>query len=205
MANKTKVTTWITLDALRSLRDLAAAHQLAVSPAAADILERGLRERAESAGLGLLGPAVQDVVKREVGRMRDRLAHHIARTALESATARRLVFQLLVRQLTTEEARRLNQAAWTGSMDSLRKRSQKYLNFECFDGCVGHGGPLGRRDRCRGSRTPGHACGPDKIRTYRSPSRCMFGAALGWEVNGPGRTGGLWKGPPCGPVRRGQP
>jgi hypothetical protein len=47
--------------------------------------------------------------------MSDRLAHLIARTALESATARRLVFQLLVRRLTTDEARRLNQAAWMGS------------------------------------------------------------------------------------------
>ena len=124
MPQKTKITTWVTRDALRSLRDLAAAHKLTVSQVAADILERGLRERAETAGLGLLGPAVQGVVRREVGRMSDRLAHLIARTALESATARRLVFQLLVRQLTTDEARRLNQAAWTGSVDSLRKPSE---------------------------------------------------------------------------------
>ena len=105
MANKTKVTTWITHDALRSLRDLAAVHQLTVSQVAADILERGLKERVETAGLGLLGPSIQGVVKREVGRMSDRLANLIARTALEAATARRLVFQLLVRQLTTDEAR----------------------------------------------------------------------------------------------------
>ncbi len=124
MAKKTKVTTWITRDALRSLRDLAAAHNLTVSQVAADILERGLKERAETAGLGLLGPAVEGVVKREVGRMSDRLAHLIARTALESATGRRLVFQVLARQLSTEEARRLNQAAWAGSVDSLRKPSQ---------------------------------------------------------------------------------
>ncbi len=124
MAKKTKVTTWITRDALRGLRDLAAAHQLTISRVAADVLERGLKERAETAGLGLLGPAVEGAVKREVGRMSDRLAHLIARAALESATARRLVFQLLVRQLTTEEARRLNQAAWTGSVDSLRKPAE---------------------------------------------------------------------------------
>ncbi len=124
MAKKTKVTTWVTRAALRDLRDLAAAHQLTVSRVAADILERGLKERAETAGFGLLGPAVEGAVKREVGRMSDRLAHLIARTALESATARRLVFQLLVRQLTTDEARRLNHAAWTGSVDSLRKPAE---------------------------------------------------------------------------------
>src|SRR5207244_951264 len=110
--------------ALRALRDLAAANKLTVSQVAADILERGLKERAETAGLGLLGPAVEGVVKREVGRMSDRLAHLIARTALESATTRRLLFQLLVRQLTPEDARRLNQAAWTNSVDSLRKPAE---------------------------------------------------------------------------------
>jgi len=40
------------------------------------------------------------------------------------ASARRLVFQILARQLTTEEARRLNQAAWTSSVDSLRKPAE---------------------------------------------------------------------------------
>jgi hypothetical protein len=95
-----------------------------VSQVAAEILERGLKEQAETAGLGLLGPALESVVKRQVGRMSDRLAHLVARTALEAATTRRLVFQLLARHLTTEEARRLNQAAWTGSVDSLRKPAQ---------------------------------------------------------------------------------
>jgi len=121
---KTKVTTWVGRDVLRSLRDVAAAHHLTVSQVASEILERGLREQAETAGLGLLGPAIEGVVKREVGRMSDRLAHLLARTALEAATARRLVFQILVRQFTAEEARRLNQAAWTGSVDSLRKPAQ---------------------------------------------------------------------------------
>ena len=124
MAKKAKVSTWVPYNILRALREEAAAHHLTVSRVAAEIIERGLKERAETAGLGLLGPAVQGVVKREVGRMSDRLAHLLARTALESATTRRLVFQLLVRSLTAEEARRLNQAAWTNSVDSLRKPAQ---------------------------------------------------------------------------------
>jgi hypothetical protein len=83
-------TTWVTRDALRSLRDLAAAHKLTVSRAAAEILERGLMERIETAGLGFLGPAVEGAVKRGVGR---------------------LVLLLFVRQLMADAARRLNQAA----------------------------------------------------------------------------------------------
>jgi hypothetical protein len=124
VAAKTKVTTWVGRDVLRNLRDVAATHHLTVSQVAAEILERGLKQRAETAGLGILGPAVEAAIKREVGRMSDRLAHLLARTALESATTRRLVFQILARQLTTEEARRLNQAAWTSSVDSLRKPAE---------------------------------------------------------------------------------
>jgi len=124
MAKKVKLSTWVPYETLRALREQAAAHHLTVSQIAAEILERGLREQAETAGLGLLGPAVQGVVKREVGRMSDRLAHLIARTALESATSRRLVFQLLARSLTPDEARKLNQAAWTSSVDSLRKPAE---------------------------------------------------------------------------------
>ncbi len=124
MAKKTKVTTWVTRDAYQALREVATVHNLTISQVAAEILDRGLRERAETAGLGLLGPAVEAVIKREVCRMSDRLAHLLARTALESATARRLIFQLLVRQLTLEEAKHLNQAAWTSSVDTLRKPAQ---------------------------------------------------------------------------------
>ena len=56
--------------------------------------------------------------------MSDRVSHLLARAALEAATTRRLLYQLLVREVGAEEARRLNQAAWTGSVDSLRKPAE---------------------------------------------------------------------------------
>ena len=52
----------------------AAAHHLTVNQVAAEILERGLKERAETAGLGLLGLSVEGVAEREVRRMSDGLA-----------------------------------------------------------------------------------------------------------------------------------
>ena len=82
MAKRTKVTTWITHDGLRSLRNLAA-HQLTVSRVAADILQCGLKERAETAGLGLLGPAVEGVVKRDlVAGAGGGCSHHFPSSAL---------------------------------------------------------------------------------------------------------------------------
>ncbi|HYM90356.1 MAG TPA: hypothetical protein VEW91_01835 [bacterium] len=41
---------WVSLDAHWALREIAAAHRLTLSQVAAEILERGLRERAETAG-----------------------------------------------------------------------------------------------------------------------------------------------------------
>ena len=150
MARKTKVTTWVTLDAHRALRELAASHRLPLSQVAADLLHRGLREQAETAGLGLLGPALEAVVRREVSRMSDRVSHLLARAALEAATARRLLYQLLIREVGAEEARRLNQAAWTGSVDSLRKPAEGLRDIlgprQASDGGLGERPPEAARE-----------------------------------------------------------
>jgi hypothetical protein len=56
MADKPQVTTWIRCDALLTLRDLATAHQPTISQVAADILEHGFQERAETAGSASSAP-----------------------------------------------------------------------------------------------------------------------------------------------------
>src|SRR5438034_8627814 len=44
---------------LRNVRDVAAAHHLTISQFAAEFLERGFRERAETAGVGVFGPTLE--------------------------------------------------------------------------------------------------------------------------------------------------
>ena len=53
-----------------------------------------------------------------------RLAHLMARSALEGATGRRLLFQLLAEEIGAEEANRRNRAAWTASVESLKKPAE---------------------------------------------------------------------------------
>ena len=71
-------------------------------------------------GAEVLPPAVRAAVRWEVGSMAYRFAHLLARGALESAATRRPVYRLLVRELGVEDARRANEAAWTGRMISFK-------------------------------------------------------------------------------------
>ena len=95
---------------------------VSASAVAAAYLERAVNDHAETVGAELVVPAVEAAVRREVAGMSDRLAQLQARTALESATARRLLFNLLLESgYRPDEARGLNDAAWQKSVESLKR------------------------------------------------------------------------------------
>ena len=116
------LTVWVDPKARQTLCNLAAAQRLSVSKVAAAYLERAVSDHAETVGAELVVPAVEAAVRREVAGMSDRLARLQARTALESATARRLLFNLLLESgYRPDEARSLNDAAWQKSVESLKR------------------------------------------------------------------------------------
>ena len=116
------LTLWIEPKSRKTLCDLAASRNLSVSKVAAAYLERAVNDHAESVGAELVVPAVEAAVRREVAGMSDRLARLQARTALESATARRLLFNLLLASgYESGEARGLNDAAWQKAVESLKR------------------------------------------------------------------------------------
>jgi len=122
---KVKITAWVDERTAGVLRALAAQHEISVSEATAQTLQRAVEDRAaEGVGTELLLPAVKGAVRREVARMGDRLAHLMARSALESATGRRLLFQLLAEEIGAEEANRRNRSAWAASVESLKKPAE---------------------------------------------------------------------------------
>ena len=107
------------------MRALAAQNEISVSEATAQTLQRAVQDRAaEGVGAELLLPAVRGAVRREVARMGDRLAHLMVRSALEGATGRRLLFQLLAEEIGPEEANLRNRSAWTASVESLKKPAE---------------------------------------------------------------------------------
>jgi hypothetical protein len=120
--SKVKITTWVDERTAGIIRGLAVQQGVSVSELCAQLLRRGVEEDAAGGvGAEVLLPAVRASVRREVGRMSDRLAHLLARSALESAAARRVVYQLLVGELGPEDARHANEVAWTRSVESLKK------------------------------------------------------------------------------------
>jgi len=118
---KVKITAWVDERTAGVLRALAAQNEISVSEATAQTLQRAVKDRAaEGVGAELLLPAVRGAVRREIARMGDRLAHLMVRSALEGATGRRLLFQLLAEEIGPEEANLRNRSAWTASVESLK-------------------------------------------------------------------------------------
>jgi len=122
---KVKITAWVDERTAGVLRALAAQDEISVSEATAQTLQSAVQDRAaEGVGAELLLPAVRGAVRREVARMGDRLAHLMVRSALEGATGRRLLFQLLAEEIGPEEANLRNRSAWTASVESLKKPAE---------------------------------------------------------------------------------
>ena len=119
---KQPITTWLRPHIYKHLQDLAGAKGLTVSTLAAELLEQRLKQHAESAGTELVVPVVEATVRRELSFVAERLARLLARSALEAATSRRLLFNVLIQEgLTPQQAKTMNDAAWTRSVESLKQ------------------------------------------------------------------------------------
>ena len=151
--SKVKITAWVDERTASAIKGLAAQQGVSVSEMGARLLRRGVEESAAGGvGAEVLLPAVRAAIRREVAGMADRFAHLLARGALESAATRRTVYQLLVKELGVEDARRTNEAAWTGSVESLKRpaRGLRELLREAAEDAGGDGtgdpGAAGRTD-----------------------------------------------------------
>lgn len=123
--SKVKVTTWVDERTAGILRARAAQNEVSMSEACAQTLQAAVKEEAaEGVGAELLLPSVRAAVRREVGRMSDRLSHLMARSALESAADRRALYQILVREFGQEQAAEINRRAWAQSVESLKKPAE---------------------------------------------------------------------------------
>lgn len=123
--SKVKITTWVDERTAGVLRATAAQHEVSISEACATTLQKALRdEAAEGIGAELLLPAVRGAVRREVGKMSDRLSNLMVRGALESAAQRRAAYQLLVQEFGREEAAKINREAWTQGVQSLKRPAE---------------------------------------------------------------------------------
>ncbi len=123
--SKVKITTWVDERTAGILRAQAAQHEVSISETCARTLQAAVKdEAAEGVGAELLLPSVRAAVRREVGRMSDRLSNLMVRAALESAADRRALYQILVEDFGQEGAAEINRRAWAQSVESLKKPAE---------------------------------------------------------------------------------
>ncbi len=118
---KQQITVWLQPPIIQALKEQATRQNQTLSQTTAHYVAQALEAEADAAGLRLLVPEVQATLRQELAHIYRQLSTLLARTALESATARRLVFQLLAQQFGPQEAKQFNAAAWAQSLEGLKK------------------------------------------------------------------------------------
>ena len=141
---KVKITAWVDERTVGVLRGLAAQSGVSMSELCAEKLKASVSEHAGEVGVEVLLPAIRGTIRREVADMGTRVRRLLARSALESAAARRLMFQLLAEEIGLEEANRRNRSAWSSSVESLKKPAEglREILGETSEG----GAPEGERE-----------------------------------------------------------
>lgn len=121
---KRKLTVWVEEDIADRVEMLARTERLTVSQFGAALLERAVTQWADNTGWDVVGIRVEDAVRKEVGRMSDRLAQLIVRGTLEATATRALIFNDRMQQATSDEGRedvkRANTQAWSYAVDRLK-------------------------------------------------------------------------------------
>jgi hypothetical protein len=118
---KIKLTVWVNEPTGKLIRSISAANSISISQVAAEYLESAMQEKSQYLGTELVVPAVEAAINREIGHMAQRLSRLLARTALESATTRRIAYNVLLRQgVNPSEAKLVNDEAWQRAITSLK-------------------------------------------------------------------------------------
>lgn len=121
MGDKIKVSITLSSDLDAALKQLAKDQTISYSALVDEYLGFALLVKEEKLATELLGPKLQMTIKKEVRAMADRMAFLLSRAALESATCKQLVFQLLVKEFGAERAFAFRDKAWQVSVDELKK------------------------------------------------------------------------------------
>jgi hypothetical protein len=140
---KKKLTIWVESPTAEAIEQLATAQRLSVSQISAALLTKALQDHAESAGLDLLLPALQETIKKEVFRMSDRLANLMVRTALESSATRATLMYDLNERYEKPWMSDVKKTSWKQAVDELQRPVEGLR--ELLGGTYAH-----REDRSQG-------------------------------------------------------
>ena len=118
---KRKLTLWVDDVVADKVEAIAKMEKLTVSQIGARLLERGVTDYADGMAWDVLGDRVETVLRKEIGRMSDRLGSLIVRSAIESSAIRRLIFAELVKKHGREQADSMRQFTYADALTALKK------------------------------------------------------------------------------------
>lgn len=129
---KRPVTAHLDPDLHAALHAMVVEEEVTLSEAINALLRRAVMHRDTGRWWDLFGPSVEARIRAEVGGMSNRLAHLLARTALESAADREMLRRKIAAELVTsgysaDEAQQMAQRekdrAWNYAVNDLKKPS----------------------------------------------------------------------------------
>ena len=119
---KVRIAVHLSPETFQALKAMAQAHRPPVGRMAAHKLEQAVQEQQDDVAVSLFLPAVEAAIRREVARAANRLAHLLARSALEVSTVRRLLYhELLQSGMDRGQARLLHDQLWYQSVQRLKQ------------------------------------------------------------------------------------
>jgi hypothetical protein len=127
MNTRTKVSIFIPEEVENYLKREADAQKVSFSSLASDYLELGVKARQELGLTELLGPKLQATIKQEFRGVADRLTNLMSRAALNTASNKQLIFQLLVKEFGSDKAFSYRDKAWQVAVNELKKPLENML------------------------------------------------------------------------------
>jgi len=118
---KRKITLWVDEVVADKVETIAKVEKLTVSQIGARLLERGVTDYADGMAWDVLGDRVETVLRKEIGRMSDRLSNLVIRGAIESSAIRRLLFADLVTKHGRVQADSMRQFTYADALTALKK------------------------------------------------------------------------------------
>lgn len=134
---KRPVTAFLEPDVYERIKGMAAEEELTVSETINALLKRAVMHKDTGRWYDLFGPAIENRISREMQGMSNRLAHLLARTALESTASREMLTRFMLADMVgptgvysgqqdkaVTAVKQVREQSWNHAVKDLKKPSE---------------------------------------------------------------------------------
>lgn len=119
---KDRYSYYLPVEAAAAVKEIAASRRVSASDVAAEFLEAGVRQHAEGAGLSILLPELQLMIKTELSRAVERIVRLQVRNTLEAMATRRILLNFMDKQgIERKVIQTVNEAGWQSAVRGIKE------------------------------------------------------------------------------------